>query len=187
LLWCAAGDSERALATHAAEALAPCRVAVAICTVGSAAEVATAWQQLRQRAAASALPDPAFLGGTSRGGLWVTQAQLARGDGLRGRVVLGAPLGPHSIAETWPGAPVPNVLAALTATAGTPPELLLVHGDGDARALRDEATALSIQLTTRHIDVQLVELAQATTAAALAQLGTRDDVLLPLLRAFLLP
>jgi acetyl esterase/lipase len=187
LLWCAAGDSERALATRVGEALAPCRVAVAMCTVGSAAEVATAWQQLRQRAAASALPEPAFVGGTSRGGLWVTQAQLVRGDGLRGRVVLGAPLGSKAIAETWPGAPVPNLLAALTAAAGAPPGLLLVHGDHDARATRDETTALSIQLATRHVDVQLVELADATTPAALAQLGTKDDVLLPLLRAFLLP
>lgn len=187
LLWCAADEPESALAKRVAAGLAPYRVAVASCTVGSAAEVAAAWQQLRQRATASALPEPAFLGGTSRGGLWVAQASLARGDGLRGRVVLGAPLGPRAIAEAWPGAPVPDVLAALTAGAGTPPALLLVHGDADPRALREEASALSMQLAARHIGVHLVELADATMAPAVAQLGTRDDVLLPALRAFVLP
>jgi hypothetical protein len=158
LLWCAADEAERTLATRVAESLAPGRVAVAFCTVGSVAEVSAAWQQLRQRAAAFALPEPEFVGGTSRGGLWVTQTKLARGDGLRGRIVLGAPLGPRAIAATWPGADVPDVLAAVTA-AGTPPELLLVYGDGDARALRDDATALALQLAARHVDVQLVELA----------------------------
>lgn len=187
LLWCAADEAERTLATRVAESLAPGRVAVAFCTVGSVAEVSAAWQQLRQRAAAFALPEPEFVGGTSRGGLWVTQTKLARGDGLRGRIVLGAPLGPRAIAATWPGAALPDVLAAVTAAAGTPPELLLVYGDGDARALRDDATALALQLAARHVDVQLVELAGATTTSALARLGTKDDVLLPLLRAFLLP
>ena len=187
LLWCAADEAERVSATRLANELAPCRVAVAVCTVASATEVASAWQQLRQRAAASALPEPAFLGGSSRGGSWAAQAPLARGDGLRGRVVLGAPLGPRSVAETWPGAPVPDVLRALTAGSGPPAGVLLVDGDGDPRALRDEANALSMQLAARQVGVQFVELAGATTASALAQLGAHDDVLLPLLRAFVLP
>jgi predicted esterase len=187
LLWCASDDPERALATRVGEALAPCRVAVAIGTVGSAAQVVAAWQQLRHRAAACALPEPACLAGTARGGLWVTQAPLARADGLRGRVVLGAPLGPRAIAATWPGAPVPDLLAALTAVAGTPPGLLLVYGDGDPRAMREEAMALSMHLAARRFGVHLVELADTTTPSALAPLGPRDDVLLPLLRAFVLP
>ncbi|HZN39567.1 MAG TPA: hypothetical protein VFD82_12235 [Planctomycetota bacterium] len=108
-------------------------------------------------------------------------------DGLRGRVVLGVPLGPRAIAEAWPGAPVPDVFAALTPAVGTPPGVLLVYGDADPRPLREEASALSMQLAARHIGVHLVELADATTPSVLAHLGTRDDVLLPVLRAFVLP
>jgi acetyl esterase/lipase len=183
VLWFACDDAERTLAGRIGAALADAGVAFA-CVDGArldAAAVAGVWRQVRAATAELAAPAPAWFGGVDAGGALVAAAPLRRSDGLCGRIVAGSAL-----------APVGHALFALVEQlaaggAGTAPALLLVQGDGDPPAARAAAAHVANVLASRRLDAHLVQLASPSTAAALRGLGAPDDVLLPLLRAFVWP
>ncbi len=189
VMWIIDEVGERAAAEQLAEVLAPFGVAFVFVSArdASAASLATTWQQLRQQAKALRVPAPSFVGGLARGGLTAATLTMGVADGLRGRIVVGAALGARSIPKVWPGVAVPDLAGNLSAGAAKRPALLVVQGQGDDETQRDECVQLGSLLLQRAVEVHLVEVPKVTTAAALLLLGTADDVLLPLLRAFVLP
>lgn len=188
VLWVVADEGERALAAAVGAALVPLGAAVVrLDGVANADAAAAAWRELRARAKALGLPAPTCLGGAARGGRWCAAAPLTRRDGLRGRIVAGSALGARSLSALAPGEPSPNLLATLGGARGERAALLLLQSDGDPQELRDDAIALGVALLQRQVDVHVIETDRGTTAAAMARLGDADDVLLPALRAFVLP
>lgn len=172
----AAGHAERL-----ARALAPHGVAVArLAGAGMGAPaVAMAWRELRAQAGALALPAPSVLGGYGAAAGIVADTQLARVDGLRARLLVAANPGP--------GAAAAAAAARLGRAGPGAPSVLLAQGGADDKARRDEVVAVGTLLAQRQVDVHVIEVPGVTSDAALQQLGAADDVLLPLLRAFVLP
>ncbi|MCU0863069.1 MAG: alpha/beta hydrolase [Planctomycetes bacterium] len=179
LLWAVADAAERQLAEVVALALVPHGIAVAVQEPGDGAvnSLVVAWQQLQQQAAGLRLPAPRFLGGAAAGGRAVALAPLGWRDGLHGRIVAGAQLGDCG-----------DLVAQLAGDAREArPALLLVQADGDPSPARNHTMRVGLELAQRQLDVHVIEVAGASTAAALQALGAEPDVLLPMLRAFLLP
>ncbi len=177
VVWVVTDPAEQALATAVGNALVPFGAAfVRVAGAADAGRVAALWRQLRMQAAILGVPAPTCLGGTARGGALVLAADLARRDGLHGRVVLGGALGQ-----------APDLLAKLAISKEQRPSLLLAQGDGDPKAQRDITAAFATQLVIQQFDVHLIDSHRGSTARAIAGLGDTDDVLLPALRAFALP
>ncbi|MFY9344096.1 MAG: hypothetical protein WAT39_16520, partial [Planctomycetota bacterium] len=75
----------------------------------------------------------------------------------------------------------------LAAEGAAGPRLLLLYAAGDAPALRDDALQLGVQVVHRKVDVNLIVVPGGTTAAGWLRLGQDGDLMLPVLRAFVLP
>jgi acetyl esterase/lipase len=181
LAWLVHDEADPRTVPVLAAALAPYGVALAAVPTGraTAADVVATWRALRERTAAASLPAPAFLGASGRAGLAVALAPLDASHGLAGRVLAAVPFHEADLrAEA--------VAAIDNLRAGRPAALLLLQGDGDPQPQRDGAAAVGMPLHHARVDVDLVELAGATTAEALARVGREPDVLAPLLRVFLL-
>jgi acetyl esterase/lipase len=186
IVWLVADAAEVAPGKALAAKLAPFGIAFLLIAIDAQADepVAAVWQELRGQAAGRRVPAPAFLGGFGRGGVLAANAPLAAIDGLRGRVVAGAALGAQSLPVAWPGHAVPDVVGCLSRGAGRRPSLLLLQAELDPEAQRHEALAVCAQLMQRGVEVHPVELAAMTTRDAL---GSSDELVLAMLRAFLVP
>ena len=184
VLWVANDAAERALAQVARRALAMVGVAVQIVDdARSGDDVAARFRALRAGAGAPA-PSPTFVAGCGLGGLLAACAPLqCDADGLRGRIVVAAPLGQDSLAAAG-CSDARAQLGVLVAGAARAP-LLLLQGELDAVAVRGDALQLARNLLRAGVAVDPVELVGTCGADAIARLAPDDDLLLPLLLAFL--
>ena len=186
VVWVVATDAEVSQAGSIARALAPYGVSFVTLDASRASceQVVASWRALRAAAATNGMPMPQFLGGAQRGGYLACRAVLQPADGLRGRIVIGSALGHRSLPMAWPGADVVDLVPHLGAETA---ELLLLQAEQDPAPVRDDALQLCQQVLARRCGIHPVELSGTTIGAALAQLGTPDDLVLPLLRAFVRP
>ncbi|MBL8752749.1 MAG: alpha/beta hydrolase [Planctomycetes bacterium] len=187
--WVASDANERELAGSLVGPLVRRGVAVAIVDGSGADErgVAATFRLLRSQSTAVGFVSPSFLGGIGRGGMLVAAAPLGTGDGLRGRVVLGSPLGPRSLPSGAESRTAHDFAGILGAGDGRKPGLLMACGDGDPKAMRDESLHVALLAIGRKVDVHLIDLPGGDTATVVARAGHEGDLLLPLLRAFLVP
>jgi hypothetical protein len=185
-VWLAVDAGEADRAGRLAKALAPYGVAcVTLAAQGaSRQQVVASWRSLMRLAGSHGLPLPDVLGGGQRGGALATAVPLLPGDGLRGRIVIDAPLGARSLPTAWPEAEAVDRLALLSAERA---EWLLVQAEHDPAVRREDALELCRKVLAVRTGVHPVELADCSSADVWAGLGGADDLLLPLLRAFVLP
>ncbi len=186
VVWVAVTEAEVEQAGALARALAPFGVAFVTLDAsrGTREQVAASWRALRANAGAHGMPAPQYLGGAQRGGYLACQTALQPADGLRGRIVLGSALGYRSLPTAWPDAALVDLVAPLRSESA---ELLLLQAEQDPAPQRDDALEICNHVIQRRSGIHPIELSATTTAAALARLGGPDDLLLPLLRAFVRP
>jgi acetyl esterase/lipase len=189
VVWVCADANERKLADAVVGPLVRRGVAFALVDASGADErgVAATFRLLRSQAKSVGFVPPTFLGGCVGGGLLVAAAPLGFDDGLRGRIVLGSPLGRGSLAAFDAARVVPDVVGSLGAGTGRKPKLLLAYGDEDPKVLRNESLQVGMLAIGRKVDVHLVDLPGGDMATVLARAGHAGDLLVPLLRAFVVP
>jgi acetyl esterase/lipase len=189
VVWLWADDAERTLVRTAAAALARFGVASALldARAGDLAAIGTTWRRLRAQGHGLGIGAPAWLAGVQRGGFLAAATPLSPNEGLRGRIIAGAALGARSLAQAWPGVTAPDLFALLSPRGGSRSPLLIVHGQRDPQVERDESLHLGIQLVQKKVEINYLEVPALAIAAAWQRLGSADDVLLPMLRAFVLP
>ncbi len=188
-VWLCRSDDERTIARAMVDAMLPHRVAFVMVDAKDAlpAAVAQTFLELRRKAIALGLPAPEFLGGLGESGLLAATTSLGVNDGLRGRIVVGSPLGFLSIGKARPGQVVPDVPGLLAAGTGARPSLLLVTGELDAKVVRNECLQIAMVLGSKGVAVHMVEVPDHDSPLTWRRLGSKDDVMAPMLRAFLVP
>lgn len=178
LLWLVGDEAQGTIATRAAAALATAGVTVHVVPLheptGEAA--AAAFRAARRAAAAAGEAAPTFLCGLGACAEAALGAALDRAhDGLRGRIVVGAFADGQG-----------RALQPLTRGAKAP-SLLVLQGDREPVAMRQAGALTAVALQQRGVAADAVVLPGVTGVDALAALTDDDDLLLPLLLAFLRP
>ncbi|MCB9878328.1 MAG: hypothetical protein H6835_12085 [Planctomycetes bacterium] len=92
-----------------------------------------------------------------------------------------------ALSAVGPRIDTPDHAAPLAAGGAAAPALLVVQGDRDPPVVRRGGVGLAIALQQRAVAADAIELAGVTGAEALAGLCDDEDLLLPLLLAFLRP
>ena len=175
VVWMVGDESERAVARALGGALAPVGVELIPCDADDVDSATAGYRRLRAERVAAGRLEPTFVGGFAHGGLLAAQARVSRGDdGLDGRVLIAAKLEQERSEFEW-----------LYADR-VPSRVLVMHGQRDAESIRSAAEQLARRLQRRHVIVHPIELDRTTASAAMLGLSTDDDLIVPLLRAFLL-
>lgn len=184
VLWVATCDREHKVGTAMQAAMLPHGVNVQLQTIGDATgmAVAKAFRQLRMDCEAQRKTPPSHVAGIGAGGLAAALSPLTGvTDGLLGRIVAGTPLEAKSLSRQ--GVTINNQDFRFLKEAA----LLTLFGDQDAKSSRREAELHSIALMRAGREAHPVELPGTTAEAALLGMRKGDDLMVPMLLAFLFP
>ena len=184
LLWVATCEREHAVGEAIHDAMLPHGVDVLVQDfVDPTCDcVADAFRQLVAKRKSTKVAAQCYVGGIGLGGLAAATAPLTfRKDGLLGRVVAGIALDAQSLAEFSNRSFVEdeNFLAES--------RLLSVVGDQDERSARVHSMSRTMSLLRKGREAHPVELANTTVEEALLRMRADDDLIVPMLLAFLFP
>jgi len=184
VMWVATSDRERLVGKAVKAAMLPHGVEVVVkdLVVATGGAVATAFRKFKADRAGKGGVLPSYVGGIGSGGLATATAPLGtERDGLAGRIVVATPLGgrglrafDRSLADTD---------FSYLAKAG----LLSLFGDKDPKAQREEAMYCSWGLLLKGHEAHPVELANTSAEDALLTMQPDDNLIVPMLLAFLFP
>jgi len=175
VVWIATDDRERGVGEHVAQVLGVHGVEVLVLAAveASGRAVAERFRELVRERRRLRLAAPTFVAGVAAGARAVAHAPLTREvDGLRGRMLFAAELPKNGAGLRW------------LRSGRRPSDLLLLHGDDDRLAARAVAGRLGAAFWRAGVVTDTIELAGTTAERALAALRADDDLLLPMLRAF---
>jgi acetyl esterase/lipase len=184
LLWVATSESEHAVGDAIHEAMLPHGVDVLVQDFANPTcdGVADAFRQLIAKRKSMNAVSQCYVGGIGRGGLAAATAPLTlQEDGLLGRVVAGVALDSRSLAAFSNRSFVEDT----NFLAGS--RLLSVLGDKDAKEKRSQSLFRTSSLLRKGLEAHPVELANTTVEAALLEARADDNLVVPLLLAFLFP
>jgi acetyl esterase/lipase len=184
VMWFATCESERLVGDAIRVAMLPHGVEVVVHKLVAATgkAVAMAFRQMKTERQQAQGVVPSYVGGIGKGGLAAATAPLStKVDGLSGRIVVATPLGQRGLAA-FDRKPA-DVDFSYLKQAG----LLSLFGDQDPKAHRDEAMNRSWGLLLKGYEAHPIELANTTAEAALLSMRPDDDLLMPMLLAFLFP
>lgn len=184
MLWVATDERERAVGLALAKALAEHRVDVVVETLvdPTCKRCADLFRKVRNSRTAAGRPAPVYLGGIGAGGLAVATASLTeKRDGLQGRIVAKTTLDARALATF--GQRTQRDAERVLREA----RLLSVLGDQDPKALRLQSMHRTAALTRAGYEANPVELCNTTAEAALLAVQADDDLVMPMLLAFLFP
>ncbi|MFT4512275.1 MAG: acetyl esterase/lipase [Planctomycetota bacterium] len=184
LLWVATCEREHAVGDVIRKAMQPHGVDVLVqdfidptCNC-----VADAFRKLSANRKAANGMLPCYVGGIGQGGLAAATAPLtALKDGLLGRIVAGIALDSHSLAA------FSQRSFAEDSSFLNESRLLSVLGDRDSKQKRSQAMHRTSSLLRKGREAHPIELANTTVEAALLALRADDNLVVPMLLAFLFP
>lgn len=184
VMWVATCESERLVGDAIRVAMLPHGVDVVVHRLLAATgkSVAAAFRQMKTERQQQHAIAPSYVGGIGKGGLAAATAPLSTmADGLWGRIVVATPLGQRGLAaiDRTPA----DVDFSYLKQAG----LLSLFGDKDPKAHREEAMNRSWGLLLKGYEAHPIELANTTAEQALLGMRSDDNLLMPMLLAFLFP
>ena len=184
LLWVATCKREHAVGDAIRKAMLPHGVDVLVQDFvdPTCNGVAAAFRQLTANRKAANVMSPCYIGGIGLGGLAAATAPLTLQEhGLLGRVVAGIALDARSLAA------FSNRSFAEDTDFLLESRLLSVMGDRDPKEKRSQSLYRTSSLLRQGQEAHPVELANTTVEAALLALRADDNLIVPMLLAFLFP
>ena len=184
LMWVATCARERLVGDAIRTAMRPHGVEVVVhdLAVHTGGAVAMAFRDMVAKQQGERGPRSCYIGGIGVGGLATATAPLStKADGLAGRIVVASPLGKKALAKLDPDHRDVDFRHLQQAS------LLSLYGDKDPRVQRQEAMNRAIRMLRAGQDVHPVELSNTSAEDALLGIRWDDDMLAPMLLAFLCP
>lgn len=184
VMWVATTDRERLVGNALKAAMLPHGVEVVVkdLVAATGVAVATAFRQVKAERAGQDAILPSYVGGIGTGGLATATAPLgAKKDGLAGRIVVATPLGGRGL-QAFDRSPKDTDFSYLP-KAG----VLSLFGDKDPKPQREEAMHLMWSLLIKGHEAHPVELANTSAEDALLAMQPDDNLIVPMLLAFLFP
>ena len=184
MLWVACDDAELLLGEKVREVCAPAGIEVLVRQVTGPGDrpdgpsVTATYRSLRAARQAAGRSPLCYAAGFGKGGYAVAASSLtAETDGLAGRIVANAPLGPRSLLEAGWGR------ASFDFLDKAP--LLSICGEDDDAVVCADARASVRRLVRRGCDATPCEISGTSVARALERLDADEDLLRPMLLTFL--